>query len=93
MSNVRLPQLGDAVRARGSTWVVTRIDPPAETLSSANHVVSLRSVDEVDQGASTQLVWEVEPQRLVLDRFEIPTPIAGRWDDPSRFDAFLRAVR
>jgi hypothetical protein len=89
----RLAQLGDAVRVRGSTWVVTNVDPPTNGSSVTNHLVTLRSIGEDDQGSSLQVVWEVEPQRSVLDKFEIPTPAAGRWDDPARLDAFLRAVR
>ena len=88
----RLPLLGDAVRARGATWVVTRVDPPAG-IGATHHVVTLRSIGEDDQGTAAQLVWEAEPQRSVLDQFEIPTPVAGSWDDPARLDAFLRAVR
>lgn len=89
----RLPTLGDAVRVRGSTWVVTHVDPPENGTPGTKHLVTLRSIGEDDQGASLQLIWEVEPQRSVLDQFEIPTPVAGKWDDPARLDAFLRAVR
>ncbi len=92
-STDRLPQLGDAVRVRGATWVVTRVDPPESDPQASPHVVTIRSIGEDDQGASAQLVWEVEPQRSVLDEFEIPAPVAGKWDDPARLDAFLRAVR
>ena len=97
VSTDRLAQLGDAVRLRGGTWVVTRVDPAnASSVNSsagAQHVVSLRSIGEDNQGASAQLVWEIEPQRSILDHSELPTPAAGKWDDPSRLDAFLRAVR
>ena len=93
IASVRLPQLGDAVRVRGSTWVVTRVDPPESGPPGTNHVVTLRSIGEDDQGAAAQFVWETEPQRSVLDQFEIPTPQAGSWDNPARLDAFLRAVR
>lgn len=93
LSTDRLPQLGDAVRARGATWVVTHVDPHEPGPPGTDHVVTLRSIGEDDQGAAAQLVWEAEPQRSVLDQFEIPTPRAGRWDDPARLDAFLRAVR
>ena len=93
MNETRLPTLGDAVRARGSTWVVTHIDPPEPGPPGIQHVVTLRSIGEDDQGTVAHLVWEVEPQRSVLDKFEIPTPVKGKWDDPSRLDAFLRAVR
>lgn len=89
----RLAQLGDAVRVRGSTWVVTNVDPAVNGTQGTNHLVTLRSIGEDDQGSSLQVVWEVEPQRSVLDKFEIPTPAPGKWDDPARLDAFLRAVR
>jgi hypothetical protein len=93
VSTDRLAQLGDAVRLRGSTWVVTHVDPPEPGPPGTNHIVTLRSIGEDDQGAAAKLVWEVEPQRSVLDKFDIPTPVVGKWDDPSRLDAFLRAVR
>lgn len=73
--------------------MVTHVEPAEVGPPGTNHVVTLRSIGEDDQGAAQQLVWEVEPQRSVLDQFEIPTPMAGGWDDPERLDAFLRAVR
>lgn len=90
---VRLPQLGEPVRVRGSAWIVTGVDPATQSAGNRQHVVTLRAIGEDDQGTTARLVWEVEPQRAVLDRFEIPTPKPGAWDQPDRLDAFLRAVK
>jgi len=89
----RLPQLGEPVRVRGSAWVVTNVDASPPSNGQRHHVVTLRAIGEDDQGKSARVVWEVEPQRAVLDKFEIPTPKPGGWDEPARLDAFLRAVK
>ena len=90
----RIPQIGDPVRVRGTAWVVTGIDPTFDPdKPRRNHVVTLRSIGEDDRGASKKVIWEIEPGRAVLDRFEIPVPKAGGWDRPDHLDAFLRAVQ
>ena len=93
MAEKRVPSVGDAVRVRGTAWSVTRIDPAFDRARATQHVVTLRSIGEDDRGASLRLVWETEPARAVLDAFDVPKAQPGRWDDPARLDAFLRAVQ
>lgn len=89
-----IPQIGDPVRLRNALWVVTGVDA-ADNAGGVrgSHVVTLRSIGEDDRGRAKRLVWEVEPGRRVLDRFDIPTPGPGQWDSPAALDAFVRAVQ
>jgi len=57
------------------------------------HLVELVSVEEDGHGDELTAIWEVEPGARVLEQATLPTPVAGRFDDPSRLDAFLDAVR
>jgi hypothetical protein len=93
MSSHQVPTLGDAVRVRNSSWLVTHVHPPAQANGSSHHVVTLRSIGEDDRGRSEKVVWEVEPGRGVINAFDVPEPTAGQWDAPDRMDAFLRAVQ
>jgi superfamily II DNA or RNA helicase len=57
------------------------------------HLVELVSVEEDGHGDELTAIWEVEPGARVLEQATLPTPVAGRFDGPSRLDAFLDAVR
>ena len=56
------------------------------------HLVTLSSVEDDALGEELQVVWEVEPGAEVLEKATLPRPGDGL-DDPTRFDAFLNAVR
>jgi superfamily II DNA or RNA helicase len=54
-------------------------------------VVTLSSVDEDALGEELQVVWQIEPGARILERAGLPR--VEEFDEPSRVDAFLDAVR
>jgi superfamily II DNA or RNA helicase len=86
------PEVGQLVRVRDRHWVVS--DVIASTLQdSSQHLVELSSVEDDGLGDELTVVWEIEPGTAVLDTATLPRPQPDRFDDPSRLDAFLDAVR
>jgi hypothetical protein len=59
--------------------------------SSAQHLVTLTSVEDDALGESLQVIWEIEPGAKVFQKSELPEITA--FDDPVRLDAFLDAPR
>src|SRR3712207_94418 len=91
---VGAPEVGQLVRVRDRHWVVS--DVAASTLSAADtsqHLVDLASVEDDGLGDELSVIWEIEPGTDVLDTATLPRPQLDRFDDPSRLDAFLDAVR
>src|SRR5262249_48894872 len=58
-----------------------------------SHVVSLQSVEEGRYDERLDVVWEVEPGRLVLPPGALPEVSATGFDPPPTLAAFLDAVR
>jgi SOS response regulatory protein OraA/RecX len=58
---------------------------------SAQHLVSLTSIDEDALGEELRVVWQIEPGAAVIERAGLPE-ITG-FDDAEKLDAFLDAVR
>jgi superfamily II DNA or RNA helicase len=65
----------------------------AEDGVRAESLVSLVSVEDDAMGDELQVIWELEPGCSVIDIAALPTPDPDRFDDPSRLDAFLDAIR
>jgi superfamily II DNA or RNA helicase len=93
-----VPDQGQLVEVRARPWVVVDVDPGTlapEALDPsrpAHHLVTLRSVeDDAEPDESLRVIWEVEPGARVLEDATLPRPT--HFDDPTRFDAFLDAVR
>lgn len=87
------PEAGQLVEVRRRQWVVAdveRSNGPAETLS-AQHRLTLSSIDEDSLGEQIDVIWEVEPGAHIIERAGLPT-ITG-FDDTERLEAFLDAVR
>lgn len=94
-----LPEVGQLVEVRQRRFVVS--DVTASTLEPSllltgiqpvrHHVIGLRAVDDETLGEDVRVVWEIEPNKRVIERATLPTP-AG-FDPPQRLDAFLNAVR
>ena len=59
--------------------------------TSAQHLVSLLSVEDDALGEELQVVWEIEPGAKVIEKVALPEPTG--FDAPDRLDAFLDAVR
>ncbi len=102
MSNVtvttNLPEPGQLVAVRHRHFVVLDVQKstlPAASIQTgigtAQHVVSLSSVEDDALGEELRVVWELEPGAHAYEKVSLPEPTA--FDDPARLDAFLDAVR
>lgn len=88
----RVPESGQLAQVRGRRFVA--IDVRRSQLSSgarAQHLVSLSSLEDGSLGEELQVIWEAEIGARSFEREQLPQPTS--FDDPSRLDAFLDAVR
>jgi SNF2 family DNA or RNA helicase len=92
------PEQGQLVSIRFRQWIVTEVAKstlPASPLrpsdNSAQHLVSLSSVEDDALGEELQVIWELEPGAQVIEKVALPEPVG--FDPPDRLDAFLDAVR
>ncbi|MFF9205506.1 hypothetical protein ACF1AE_27525 [Streptomyces sp. NPDC014986] len=77
---------GRLVTVRNRPWVVTEVtrsalttdDPARSAGASAPHLVSLASVEDGARDEEPRVVWELEQATGVHDRYELPSPDAGR---------------
>ena len=95
MSSV--PELGQLVSVRSRRWVVSNVLPSqlAESngsrLENRQTLVSLSSVEDDGLGENLDVIWELEPATVAIDKAELPAPTG--FDDPKTLAAFLDAVR
>ncbi|WP_225220238.1 DISARM system SNF2-like helicase DrmD [Oerskovia merdavium] len=94
-----VPEPGQVVTVRGSTWAITDIrrqglprSPADEGRPGLNHVVSLQSLDEDRRGEELAVVWELEIGHSVAPDRGLPEQIGG-FDDPNTLAAYVDAVR
>lgn len=94
-----LPDPGDVVEVRGSTWAVADVrtqgllrSPADEARADLHHVVSLQSLDEDRLGTELDVVWELEVGHTVAPDQGLPERITD-FDDPNQLAAFIDAVR
>jgi len=73
--------------------VVGSAVPPSglEIGATAQHLVSLNSIEDDGLGEELQVVWELEPGARVHEKMALPEPTG--FDDPATLDTFLDAVR
>ena len=96
-----IPEPGQVVEVRGSTWAVADIreqgltrSPADEAVAGTHHVVSLQSLDEDRLGTELDVVWELEVGQTVAPDQGLPESITAEgFDDPNRLAAFVDAVR
>jgi len=93
-----LPDQGQIVDVRQRRYVVTGVQratlpssPLIQRIQSAQHLVTLTSVEDDALGEELQVIWELEPGVRVHEKTELPRPTG--FDSPERLDAFLDAVR
>ena len=99
MSLVRsVPEQGQLVRVRQRQYMVSDVrqtkllsDLVLSGLEKTQHLVNLSSIEDDALGEELQVIWELEPGAYVHERVELPKPTG--FDDPTRLDAFLDAVR
>lgn len=97
VTTVALPEQGQLVEVRKRQWVISEVSKsslPTDSLGGngrAQHLISLTSIEDDALGEQLQVVWEIEPGARVLEKAGLPKP--DGFDDPSRLEAFLNAVR
>jgi superfamily II DNA or RNA helicase len=94
------PEPGQLVRVRGDHWVVAAVEHstlPPDVLAARPQeratVVRLSNVGDDRLGDELDVVWEREPEAVILESATLPTVERGRYDDPAVMAAFLDAVR
>ena len=96
-----VPESGQVVNVRGSTWAVADVrqqglprSPADEGTAQLTHVVSLQSLEEDRLGEELAVVWELEVGHTVEPDQGLPETIAvDGFDDPNTLAAFVDAVR
>ncbi len=92
------PEVGQLVSVRNRRFVVTGLQtaglPPTGNGGahrSADSLVHLSCAEDDGMGEELTVLWQLEPGAQSHDVAALPVP--DGFDDPSRFDAFLNAVR
>jgi superfamily II DNA or RNA helicase len=87
------PEPGQLVEVRRRQWIVADVQSSETSLGhgSAQHYVTLSSIDEDGLGEEIGVIWQIEPGAHVIEKAGLPS-ITG-FDDSDRLDAFLDAVR
>lgn len=96
-----VPEPGQVVNVRGSTWAVAAVrqqglprSPADEGVAGLTHVVSLQSLEEDRLGQELTVVWELEVGHTVAPDQGLPEAInPDAFDDPNTLAAFVDAVR
>lgn len=96
-----LPEPGQVVEVRGSTWAVANVQaqglprsPADEAVAALSHVVDLQSLDEDRLGDRLSVVWELEVGHTVTPAQGLPDVIhADGFDDPETLAGFIDAMR
>lgn len=96
-----LPEAGQVVEVRGSTWAVANIQaqglprsPADESVAQLSHVVDLQSMDEDRLGEQLSVVWELEVGHTVTPAQGLPETIhSEQFDDPTTLAGFVDAMR
>ncbi|QBI56149.1 DISARM system SNF2-like helicase DrmD [Streptomonospora litoralis] len=96
-----VPEPGQVVNVRGSTWAVAEVrrqglprSPADEGVPGLTHVVALQSLEEDRLGEELSVVWELEVGHTLAPDQGLPESItADGFDDPNTLAAFVDAVR
>lgn len=96
-----LPEPGQVVEVRGSTWAVANVQtqglprsPADESFAQLSHIVDLQSLDEDRLGEQLSVVWELEVGHSVSPPQGLPDVIyAEAFDDPETLAGFIDAMR
>ena len=98
MRLIPIPEQGQLVDVRQSRFVVTDIqqttppqNPVRGALPTAQHLITLSSIEDDGLGTELKVIWELEAGAHVYEKSELPEP--NGFDSPRRLDAFLDAVR
>lgn len=97
----KVPEPGQVVEVRGSTWAVANVQaqglprsPADEDTAHLSHVVDLQSLDEDRLGEQLSVVWELEVGHTVTPAQGLPDTISvDAFDDPTTLAGFVDAMR
>lgn len=97
----RVPDPGQVVEVRGSTWAVAQVSeqglprsPSDESVPMLNHAVTLQALDEDRLGEELQVVWELEVGHTLTPAQGLPERITAEgFDDPNALAGFVDAMR
>jgi hypothetical protein len=84
------PRAGDIAQVRHRQWLVERVTPPPEPTHGTR--VSLVCLDDDNQGAPLEVLWELELGARVLQPAAHGLGAIDRIDPPRRFAAYLHAL-
>lgn len=96
-----LPEPGQVVEVRGSTWAVASVQaqglprsPADEATAQLSHVVDLQSLDEDRLNETLSVVWELEVGHTVTPAQGLPDSINFEsFDEPPTLAGFVDALR
>jgi superfamily II DNA or RNA helicase len=96
-----LPEPGQVVEVRGSTWAVAQVEqqglprsPADEAVPGLNHAITLQALDEDRLGEELTVVWELEVGQTVTPAQGLPAQInPAAFDDPNTLAGFVDAMR
>ena len=96
-----VPEQGQVVEVRGSTWAVAQVQEQGlprssgdEAVAGLNHVVMLQALDEDRLGEELTVVWELEVGHTITPDQGLPVTIQpGGFDDPNVLAGFVDAMR
>lgn len=96
-----LPEPGQVVEVRGSTWAVVSVrtqglprSPADESSAFLSHVLDLQSLDEDRLGEQLSVVWELEIGHTITPAQGLPDIIrADAFDEPATLAGFIDAMR
>ncbi len=96
-----LPEPGQVVEVRGSTWAVANVQaqglprsPADEATAQLSHVVDLQSLDEDRLNETLSVVWELEVGHTVTPAQGLPDSINPEsFDSPPTLAGFIDALR
>ena len=96
-----VPEPGQVVEVRGSTWAVANVQvqglprsPADEATARLTHVVDLQSLDEDRLSETLSVVWELEVGHTVAPAQGLPDRIELQaFDDPATLAGFIDAMR
>jgi superfamily II DNA or RNA helicase len=96
-----VPEPGQVVEVRGSTWAVAQVQeqglprsPADEAVAGLNHAVTLQALDEDRLGEELTVVWELEVGCTVTPAQGLPNQVnPDAFDDPNTLAGFVDAMR
>jgi len=99
--DLTVPEPGQVVEVRGSTWAVARVQqqglprsPSDEAVVGLEHAVTLQALDEDRLGEELTVVWELEVGHSVTPAQGLPTQMnPDAFDDPATLAGFVDAMR